>query len=382
MILWLRNSSAPELPRPFEGRGRASGAGEGQKSRCFACLSPRPERERMKVRVLVQRAIFPARDSRFCVRIPCPPGLLLKSNPFENLGLRTDTIFRMADVSDIEDGFALKRRRDKARKVGKKRVLVSTSEDTIPPPPAKHILGSFTLANPTSKRAVSDYVETQARDEKVLHAEKIKSEHLFGRDYDCWDVHTNKDRYWVITSPTNLYSQRYFPSLDFTLSFHIGLSARIMERSRGAPDDAQRSAPDYNRPKTTKGLGRCILGAVKCDECLIQLVRSLAKPEMVPPGEDVTARCRTLFRGRINRSRRRLVVIWRVRGHLKATAKSSWDLAQWLTHANSAARHDAVIARRAVVPNSTDNYAPTIPLRPKLEECRGGILSRARNRAL
>jgi hypothetical protein len=147
----------------------------------------------------------------------------------------------MADVSDIEDGFALKRRRDKARKVGRKRVLVPSKEHSIPPPPAKHILGSFTLANPTSKRAVSYYVETQARDERVLHAEKIKSEHLFGRDYDCWDVHTDQDRYWVITSPSNLYSQYYFPSLDFTLSFHIGLSARVIDRSRGAPDDAQRA---------------------------------------------------------------------------------------------------------------------------------------------
>src|SRR5216684_8648401 len=146
----------------------------------------------------------------------------------------------MADVSDIEDGFALKRRRDKARKVGKKRALAPSSEHTIPPPPAKHVLGSFTLANLTSKRAVSDYVETQARGEKVLHAEKVKSEHILGSDHDCWDVHTNKDRYWVITSPSNLYSQQFFPSLDFTLSFHIGVTARIMARSRGAPDDAQR----------------------------------------------------------------------------------------------------------------------------------------------
>jgi hypothetical protein len=53
-------------------------------------------------------------------------------------------------------------------------------------------------------------------------------------DYDCWDVHTNKDRYWVITCPTNLYPQKYFPSLDFTLSFHIGVSARIVAMQRGA----------------------------------------------------------------------------------------------------------------------------------------------------
>ena len=64
---------------------------------------------------------------------------------------------------------------------------------------------------------------------------------MVGRDYVCWDVHTNKDRYWVITSPTNLYSQHYFPSLDFTLSFHIGVSARIMALQRGAPNRAHKS---------------------------------------------------------------------------------------------------------------------------------------------
>jgi hypothetical protein len=84
----------------------------------------------------------------------------------------------MADVSDVEDGFALKRRRANARTRGKKQRRAPRGEHTIPPPPAKHILGSFTLANPTSKRAVSDYVETQARGEKVLHAEKVKSEHI------------------------------------------------------------------------------------------------------------------------------------------------------------------------------------------------------------
>ena len=82
----------------------------------------------------------------------------------------------MADVSDIEDGFALKRRRENARSRGKKRRRAPRREHTIPVPPAKHILGSFTLANPTSKRGVSDYVEAQARGEKVLHAEKVKSE--------------------------------------------------------------------------------------------------------------------------------------------------------------------------------------------------------------
>lgn len=258
----------------------------------------------------------------------------------------------MANVSDIEDGFALKRRREKGRARGKKPRRAPRGEHTIPPPPAKHILGSFTLANPTSKRAVSDYVETQARGEKVLHAEKVKSEHILGSDHDCWDVHTNKDRYWVITSPSNLYSQHYFPSLDFTLSFHVGVTARIMARSRGAPDDAQRArlTPAWRRwEQAAETLDMAEEAedfqavGVKCRECLIQLVRSLAKPEMVTPGEDAPQRSNFISWSELIASAvAGGASAERIRGHLKAIAKSAWELAGWLTHANGGTRQDAV----------------------------------------
>lgn len=120
-------------------------------------------------------------------------------------------------VSEIEDGFAMKRQQESARENRKKKRGSSRGGCTVPPPPLKHILSSYTMSNPISERAISDYFETQARDEKVQHAERIMSEHVGGNDYDCWDVHTDKDRYWVITSPTNFYSQHYFPSLDYTL---------------------------------------------------------------------------------------------------------------------------------------------------------------------
>src|SRR5260370_5247785 len=258
----------------------------------------------------------------------------------------------MDDVSDIEDGFALKRRRENARARGKKRRRAPRGEHPIPPPPAKHIPGSFTLANPTSKRAVSDYVETQARSEKVLHAEKVKSEHILGRDHDCWDVHTNKDRYWVITSPSNLYSQHYFPSLDFTLSFHVGVTARIMARSRGAPDDAQKArlTPAWRRwEQAAETLDMAEEAedfqavGVKCRECLIQLVRPLAKSEVVPPGEDAPQRSNFIsWSELIANTVASGASAERVRGHLKATAKSAWELAGWLTHANGANRQAAV----------------------------------------
>src|SRR5580704_13558896 len=42
-----------------------------------------------------------------------------------------------------------------------------------------------------------------------------------------WDVHTNVDRWWVITNPMNLYSQEQFPNMDLAVTFHVGLCLRI-----------------------------------------------------------------------------------------------------------------------------------------------------------
>jgi hypothetical protein len=252
-------------------------------------------------------------------------------------------------VSDIKDGFALRKPKNKQGEKKRK----TEHEHTIPPIPVKSVLSSFTLSNPISKKAITDYVWTQARDEKVLHAEKVSSEHVVGRDYDCWDVHTDKDRYWVITSPTNLYSQKYFPSLDFTLSFHIGVSARIMAMQRGAPSPSHRSrftpvwrrweqaAESYDMAEEAEDFQAV---GMKCRETLIQFVKALAKPEMVAEGEEAPKGAdligwSTLIANNIAPGDRNSYV----RGHLKAISKSAWDLANWLTHANGAIRPDAEI---------------------------------------
>jgi hypothetical protein len=62
------------------------------------------------------------------------------------------------DFSNIQDGLYLKRKLNKAKGRQGPR-----GECTIPPPPAKHILETFTLDTPISRRAISDYVEAQAR---------------------------------------------------------------------------------------------------------------------------------------------------------------------------------------------------------------------------
>ena len=224
-------------------------------------------------------------------------------------------------------------------------------ECVIPPPPVKHILKSYTLLNPSNAREISGYVEWQARGEKVQHAEKIKTEHLLGRDYECWDVHTQRERYWVITSPTNLYSHKLFPSLDYTLSFHVGVMLRVEASQKGAPDAAH-SARLLAVWRRWEEASAALDGAeeaeefqavgMRCRECLIQLVRSVGKAEMVPEGQEAPQRSNVIgWAEHIANTVAAGASAEHLRGHLKSIAKSTWQFAQWLTHANNAARWDA-----------------------------------------
>lgn len=86
------------------------------------------------------------------------------------------------------------------------------------------------------------YIESQAH-ARVTHLEKVQTEMLPDRKLNAWDVRTKKDRYWVITTPTNLYSQELFPSVDYTISFHIGLTLRIGMRRQNTANEEQHDRP-------------------------------------------------------------------------------------------------------------------------------------------
>lgn len=102
------------------------------------------------------------------------------------------------------------------------------------PLPARELSQYSIEPDPPSENDIANYVHGQARDESVQHVEKIKEEVVVGDKYEIWDVITDKDRWWVITNLTNLYSQKHFPSLDYTLSFHIGLMMRLRSRPENA----------------------------------------------------------------------------------------------------------------------------------------------------
>src|SRR3954470_22915670 len=79
---------------------------------------------------------------------------------------------------------------------------------------------------------VTAYMNSQASDLIVQFMQKVYSEIVLNIQHDVWDVHTDVDRWWVITEPMNLYSQEQFPNMDLALTFHVGLCLRIPRSER------------------------------------------------------------------------------------------------------------------------------------------------------
>lgn len=190
-----------------------------------------------------------------------------------------------------------------------------------------------------------------------MHAEKVSSESVFGHRHDVWDVHCSDGRWWVITDPANLYSHENFPSMDVALSFHIGLMARVAARqSKRAPDGPRHVFAEAWR--RWEQAGSSIDAAfevedyqavgMRCREALIAFAEdaqlSLENHNGTEPPKaadfvgwsEILAQALAPGKG-----------AERVRGHLKAISKSTWQLVQWLTHAKGASRADAELTFEA-----------------------------------
>lgn len=221
------------------------------------------------------------------------------------------------------------------------------------PVPAEELARYSVDNDPHSERDIANYVEGQAHDETVQHVEKIKQEIVLGDTYEIWDVTTDKDRWWVITNLTNLYSQRHFPSLDYTLSFHIGLMMRLRSRSNRvdssdpSPFDEVIRREEQAQDRHDRAVEAEDYQAVGMllRESLLSLVAALRRRTELPPDvqrpqdanlidwSDVLMN--QLCSGGSNKE---------LRQHLKNTAKEAWQLVNWLTHDRSANRTASSIA--------------------------------------
>jgi len=233
-----------------------------------------------------------------------------------------------------------------------------TDDCVIPGPVPSRELGRVKLRpDPEYEvRHIREYMEWQARDERVIHLEKVGSERVFSRKHDIWDVHTNRRRWWVITDPTNLYSQKAFPSMDYVLSFHVGLMARMTSMSKKEPPATAAKFMRFMAPwrrweQATDAIDEAeeaedfqAIG-MRCRECLLEFTKVAADPSMLQPGEEAPKRgdfihwseaiARTIAKGSSAAQ---------VRDYLRTSAKAAWEFVNWLTHAKNAVRADGEMA--------------------------------------
>ncbi len=201
---------------------------------------------------------------------------------------------------------------------------------------------------------IKDYMQTEAPDLTVTFLQKVYSENVLNVAHDVWDVHTNVDRWWVITEPTNLYAQAQFPNMDLALTFHIGLCLRI-PRSERQKLSALLVEPFAESLRHIREAHDALLQAqevtdyqavgVRRREALIafvaasQQVLPWTSQEPVPKKADVKAWtdniCSVAFSGESHQERRHL---------FKALVDDAWRFDNWLTHAKSSHWHDAETA--------------------------------------
>lgn len=198
---------------------------------------------------------------------------------------------------------------------------------------------------------VTNYMRSQAPDLEVTFVQKVYSENVLHVRHDVWDVHTNVDRWWVITQPTNLYSQAQFPNMDLAVTFHVGLCLRIPRSERqqlsALPvepfaeayrhlEEAQDALQHSSEVADYQAIG------VRCREALLafaaaaQAVIPWASKDEAPKKADLRAWadhiCNTSLPGAEHEHRRHLY---------KTLLDSAWKFANWLTHAKSSHWQDA-----------------------------------------
>ena len=211
--------------------------------------------------------------------------------------------------------------------------------------------------NKKRETELEEYGNTSLEEELVQHAEKIKTERVIGTDYSVWDVHTNISRWWVITNPTNLYSQTLMPSLDYTLSFHIGLMARVRAQREIAGGDELHEFLSTTQRK----IYHAQLAFDEADEIEdFQAIGLQCREAMTSFTKEVIAA--GLFSDIDSPPKKSDFVAWSdhiigakaaggsaeyVRGYLKAICQKGWNLANWLTHAKNATRSDAELCLSA-----------------------------------
>lgn len=188
------------------------------------------------------------------------------------------------------------------------------------------------------ERSIRDYVNGQSHDDQVTLVQKIGSERVFGQLHELYDVHCERSRWWVISDPTNLYSQDDFPEIGLALTFHLGLTVRMLDRSRAdVGENGEKGASGASRryrqavtamDSATEAADFQAIG-IMCREALLALVHDHLEDEWL--SEIPTRPKRSDFKGWGVLFAERLAT-GRLRGYMKDLVEGTWDLAVWLQH--------------------------------------------------
>ncbi len=207
--------------------------------------------------------------------------------------------------------------------------------------------------DPHSELDIARYVEGQTRDETVEHVELIKQVVVVGDSFNMWDVTTDKGRWWVVTNLTNLYSQKHFPSLDYTLTFHIGLMMRLKSKpdhvsseNRSPFDELIRQVDQAeDRHHQAQEVEEFQSVGMLLRECLITLLEKVRiriefPIEIEAPQNSNFVDWSEIFLNQLCSGKQNKDL----RKHVKNMAKETWQLVNWLTHSRSADQTASSIA--------------------------------------
>jgi hypothetical protein len=214
-------------------------------------------------------------------------------------------------------------------------------------------------STPEEKQAIIDYMNSQAPDLTVEFLQKVYVENVLSHQHAVWDVHTNVDRWWVITNPTNLYSQEQFPNMDLAVTLHVGLCLRIPRgeksklselhvepfaacfRHMSEASDALSSAQEVTDFQAV---------GVRCREALLTFTSAAqivmpwsngddSKPKQADFKAWVDHICSVSLAGQTHEHRRHL---------FKTLLDEAWRFSNWLTHAKASTWYDAEAATSTV----------------------------------
>lgn len=208
-------------------------------------------------------------------------------------------------------------------------------------------------ATEEEKAHVLAYYLSQSPDAEVTFLQKVYSEAVIGHRHDVWDVHASDGRWWVITNPTNLYSQTQFPNMDLAVTFHMGLCLRIprtQEQKRSDRDIRPFAIVFTKLSEAADALNQAqniadyqAIG-MRSREALLAFIRAAQDvsdwtSEAPPKAADFRAWieliCNVALAGSSHKERRHL---------FKSLLAEAWTFSNWLTHAQSATWHDAEVA--------------------------------------